>query len=449
MNVWERTVDKLKSTIQPYDYMHWIAPIVCHRVDHQRREIVLGVPDASHAHWLEEHLLPTIAEALAGEGLADYGIVWDTPGDDAQAAALAPASPADRSGPTITAPAAPTPRPELIARYRFESFVDGPTNQFALNAARAVADGPGTRYNPLFIYGGVGLGKTHLLHAIGHEVAERNPRARIRYVTSETFLNDFINAIRTDSVHDFRRKYRDECDLLLVDDIQFLAGKDRTEEEFFHVFNTLHSSHRQIVLTSDQPPRTIPDMEDRLKSRLEWGLIADVKPPGLETRVAILKRKADADGCDLPDEVAMLLARHIVANVRELEGALMRLEATARIFGTPITIAMTREVLGDLVSEEARRVSPDAIIKAVAADYRLTVNDLKGPKRHRNITVPRQVAMHLVRELTDGSLPQIGQMFGGRDHTTVINALKRIELLREADPELKSRIERLRRGLTH
>lgn len=446
MNLWDQTVAALKATVDAYEFIQWIQPIEFEKIDEDDLLISLSVPDESHGRWLRENYLSQIQNALKHFTTSPYRIEI--------------ASRSNGSGPRVELDPHPGPQPDdpskevvrmspgqLVARYRFESFVDGPNNQFALTAARAAADRPGTEYNPLFIYGGVGLGKTHLLHAVGHAVAERIPDARVLYVTSETYVNDLISAIRTDRMYDFRRRYRDECDVLLVDDVQFISGKDRTQEEFFHMFNTLYSSRKQIVMTCDQLPRSIPDMEDRLKSRFEWGLIADIKPPGFETRVAILTRKAEEDGFDLPDDVAMLLARHVHRNVRELEGALMRLEASARIFRTNMTLAMARDILGDLVSEDIRRVSVDAILKVVAHDYNVSVNDLKGPRRHRNITIPRQIAMTLARELTDASLPQIGTSFGGRDHTTVINALKRIEQLSSSDPDLATRIDHLRRQL--
>jgi len=312
-----------------------------------------------------------------------------------------------------------------------------------MTAARAVAEHPGTRYNPLFLYGGVGLGKTHLLHAIGHHTQRMNRSARVVYATSETYVNDLIDAIRNDKMGLFRRRYRDNCDVLLIDDIQFIAGKDRTQEEFFHMFNTLHSSRKQIVMTSDRVPQSIPDMEDRLRSRMQWGLIANINPPGFETRVAILKQKADSDGIELSDDVAMMLAENISRNVRDLEGALMRLEATAGVFGLPITRALAEDVLEDLLTERVRHISPEKILKAVTDDFRVTLGDIKGPRRHRAITVPRQVAMYLIRELTKDSLPQIGTYFGGRDHTTVINAIKRINERQSADPVLRTRINNL------
>ena len=438
MDLWDQAVAALQETVRPYDFLNWIRPIECAEIDDSRGEIVLLVPDRSYGRTLEENFLTAIQTALSEVTERAYRVTFLFAGEAANDRPLGDATPTAVE---------PIPAPELIERYRFHTFVDGPNNQFALTAALAASDNPGTRYNPLFLYGGVGLGKTHLLHAIGHAVREQDPGARVLYVSSETFVNDLIGAIRKDRMHHFRRRYRDECDVLLIDDIQFIAGKDRTQEEFFHLFNTLHSSHKQIVMTSDKLPRSIPDLEDRLKSRLEWGLLADIKPPGFETRVAILTRKAEADGYDLPDDVAMLLARHITRNVRELEGALMRLEANARLLGTSISLGLAREVLGDLVDEDVRRVSMEAIVKAAAHEFRVSVGDLKGPRRHRNITVPRQVAMFLARELTDSSLPQIGLAFGGRDHTTVMSALKRVKVLRDADPELRNRVDRLRRQL--
>lgn len=441
MELWKKTLDSLEGLVEPYDFKHWISPIQCDGIDPEAREITLAVPDASHEEWLAQNFAHEIKNTLRSLTESDYTIRFVYYG--AYASDGAPST--EPGGAVINAPiGAP---PELIKRYRFEAFVDGPTNQFAMTAARAVAENPGTRYNPLFIFGGVGLGKTHLLHAIGHAAVEKNPRARVFYVTSETYVNDLITAIRTDKMQAFRKRYRDDCDVLLIDDIQFIAGKDRSQEEFFHIFNTLHSSHKQIVLTCDQLPQSIPDLEDRLRSRLQWGLTADIKPPGFETRVAILKKKADADGLDLPDDAAMLIARHVTRNVRELEGALMRVEASARMMGRAVDKDLVEQTLGDIIGENLRRVQPEQILKAVCAEYKVQASELKGPRRHRNITVPRQIAMYLVRELTDESLPQIGALFGGRDHTTVMNALKRVEALRDATPDVRNRIEKVRRQL--
>lgn len=472
LELWDKTLRGLQKVVGPWDFSHWIQPVQCDAVDEREREIVLAVPDESHGRWVEDHFAGFIHEQLRLLTDSSYRIRYTTyaertrpePADpnpgvrsDQGRLELEPVAPGlsrdngRDSGPVDFRPglhAEPgEERPVLNPRYRFENFVDGPTNQFAMSASRAVADHPGTRYNPLFIFGGVGLGKTHLLHAVGHAVLDRNPRARVRYVTSEVFVNDLISAIRTDKMQGFRSRCRDRCDVLLIDDIQFIAGKDRTQEEFFHLFNTLHGSGKQIVLTCDQLPQSIPDMEDRLKSRLQWGLIADIKPPGFETRVAILKSKAEVEGFDLPDDVAHLVARHVTRNVRELEGALRHLLATSRLLSRPLDIHLVNNALSDIIGERLQKIAPEAIIKAVSVDLKVPIADLKGPRRHRNITVPRQIAMYLVRELTDESLPQIGQLFGGRDHSTVINSLKRVEALRDANPEIRSQLDRIRRTL--
>jgi chromosomal replication initiator protein len=437
LNVWDKTVGALRELVEPYDFKHWIQPVACEEIDEKQSRIVLRVPDASHGQWLQENFLDHIRQAMSQVCSERWSIAFKATEQGTQ-----------QESPERPHIAPATPAPRLIPHYRFDQFVFGPNNQFALTAARAVAERPGIQYNPLFLYGGVGLGKTHLLHAIGHEVRRNNPRAQVLYVTSETFVNDLIRAIRSGRMDGFRLKYRDNCDVLLIDDIQFIAGKERTQEEFFHMFNTLHSYGKQIVLTCDQIPRSIPDMEDRLRSRLEWGLIADIKPPSFETRVAIVRSKAEVEGVALEPDVAMFLARHIVRNVRELEGALKRLIAQSRMFSTAITMGMVQEVLNQMNLAHNQHVNIGDIIKLVAHDYNLTVADLKGPRRQRNITLPRQVAMLLARELTECSLPQIGKAFGGRDHTTVINSLKRMELFSRTKPELNDRVARLRKELT-
>ncbi len=437
MDLWDNTLVALQHSVRPSDFKHWIKPISCAEVNEGESRIVLEVPDASHGKWLEANYLSAIRAALREISEREFQVDFKT----------------SEPLPQLAAPSAPRAvnpsQPNLVARYRFDTFVGGPNSQFARTAAQAVADRPGAQYNPLFLYGGVGLGKTHLLHAIGHAAMEQRPSSRVVYVSSETFLNDLISAIRNDRMDLFRTHYRDQCDILLIDDIQFIAGKDRTQEEFFHLFNALHGSHKQIVLTSDQVPATIPGLEERVKSRLGWGLICDVKPPGFETRVAILERKAELDGVMLPTEVAHFLADQITRNVRELEGALMRLGASSRIFGKPITLTLAEELLSDLGARVTRRLTPDSILGSVCDAFHASERELKGPRRHRHVTVPRQIAMYLIRELTDASLPAIGELFGGRDHTTVISALKRIEQLRAADPGLRHRVDTLRKRLEH
>ncbi len=436
MNIWETALQDLGRRLGATDFQSWLQPLQLRSVDMQAGEIVLVVPDMSHGAVLSETYLGLIESSLREAGHRDFKVRFVVDGD----AAAAPEVREARS-PRMVSAGAP-----LNERYRFDSFVDGPTNQFAMSAARAVADNPGGAYNPLFIFGGVGLGKTHLLHAIGHAVIERNPDARVLYVTSEQYVNDLITSIQTRDTQSFRARYRDGCDVLLVDDIQFIAGKDRTQEEFFHMFNELHSASKQIVLTSDQLPQSIPDMEDRLKSRLQWGLITDIKPPGFETRVAILRQKAVLEAMELPDDVLMFMARHVTRNVRELEGALRRVMATSRLMKRAPDLEMAEQTLGFLTAL-MKRVDPQHVIRIVASEFSVTIADMKGPRRHRSITVPRQLAMYLVREMTDESLPQIGALFGGRDHSTVINALKRVEALRDADPEVRQRLDRIRRAL--
>lgn len=436
MNIWETALQDLGRRLGATDFQSWLQPLQLRSVDMQAGEIVLVVPDMSHGAVLNETYLGLIESSLREAGHRDFKVRFVVDG----AAAAAPEVREARS-PRMVSAGAP-----LNERYRFDSFVDGPTNQFAMSAARAVADNPGGAYNPLFIFGGVGLGKTHLLHAIGHAVIERNPDARVLYVTSEQYVNDLITSIQTRDTQSFRARYRDGCDVLLVDDIQFIAGKDRTQEEFFHMFNELHSASKQIVLTSDQLPQSIPDMEDRLKSRLQWGLITDIKPPGFETRVAILRQKAALEAMELPDDVLMFMARHVTRNVRELEGALRRVMATSRLMKRAPDLEMAEQTLGFLTAL-MKRVDPQHVIRIVASEFSVTIADMKGPRRHRSITVPRQLAMYLVREMTDESLPQIGALFGGRDHSTVINALKRVEALRDADPEVRQRLDRIRLAL--
>lgn len=437
LNVWEETVGALRELVEPYDFVHWIQPVSCESVDVERGELVLRVPDASHGRWIEEHFLDKLREAMVQVKADHYQIRFTIP--------VPLKRPVQEELPQVLHQAQSSPR--LLPHYRFDAFVYGPNNQFAVTAARAVAERPGTQYNPLFIYGGVGLGKTHLLHAIGHEFLRNNPQSSVIYVTSETFVNDLIRAIRAGKMEDFRHRYRDNCDLLLIDDIQFIAGKDRTQEEFFHMFNSLHAYGKQIVLTCDQLPHSIPAMEDRLRSRLEWGLIADIKPPSFETRVAIVRSKSEKDGVNIAPDVAMFLAQHISRNVRELEGALKRLMLQSRILSTPISFAMVKEVLNQMNLGRTKHVTLQAIIKTVATHYGLHIADLKGPRRQRTMVIPRQVAMLLSREFTDSSLPQIGAAFGGRDHSTVINGLKRIKTLIEAHPDLAAKVESLRKQL--
>ncbi len=332
-------------------------------------------------------------------------------------------------------------------RFTFENFVVGSSNQFAHAASLAVANQPGTAYNPLFIYGGVGLGKTHLLHAIATQISETSPQLIVEYLSAETFINDLISAIQYETISDFQKKYR-SIDVLLVDDIQFMATQERTQEEFFHTFNALYDSQKQIVVTSDKVPKDIPELEERLESRFEWGLIADIQPPDMETRAAILNKKANVEEIDLPGEVCHFLARHIQSNVRILEGSLTRLKAYSDMSSEPISIDMCKTLLKDILTTRKSFISIEEVIRAVAKHYGLKTGDLKSPKRAKPITRARQIAMYLCRELTSESFPEIGCRLGGRDHATVIHGVKKIAAQLEVDTELQSDIQTLGKVLS-
>ena len=371
--------------------------------------LVFSVPSRHAKEWIESRHAALIHSALQ-EVLARTITIQLTVVEDA---------------PPAPAPTAPARGPEglpLSPKYTFDTFVIGTGNRFAHAAAMAVAEAPARAYNPLFIYGGVGLGKTHLLQAIGHHVIHRQQLHRVAYISSEKFTNELINAIRDDRTLEFRTKYR-SVDVLLIDDIQFLAGKERTQEEFFHTFNTLHEASRQIIITSDRPPKEIPTLEDRLRSRFEWGLIADIQPPDLETRIAILRKKAELDRMSVPDDVAEFIAQRIQSNIRELEGALVRVVAYASLTRAPITVDLAAEILKALLPASAGRpITIQLIQRATAEHFGLRVEEMRAKRRTKGIAFPRQVAMYLARELTDASLPRIGEEFGGRDHTTVMHA---------------------------
>jgi chromosomal replication initiator protein len=335
------------------------------------------------------------------------------------------------------------PQNILNPKYLFDTFVIGSGNRFAHAASLAVAEAPAKAYNPLFIYGGVGLGKTHLMHAIGHYVLEHKPNAKVVYLSSEKFTNEFINSIRDNKAVEFRNKYRN-VDVLLIDDIQFLAGKESTQEEFFHTFNTLHEESKQIVISSDRPPREIPTLEDRLRSRFEWGLITDITPPDLETRIAILRKKAKAEGLDIPNEVMLYIANQIDTNIRELEGALIRVVAYSSLINKDINADLASEALRDIIpSSKPKVITILEIQRTVGEHFSVKLEDFKAKKRTKSVAFPRQIAMYLSRELTDYSLPKIGEEFGGRDHTTVIHAHEKISKLMQTDLQLQKQMKEL------
>ncbi|MHC1749239.1 MAG: chromosomal replication initiator protein DnaA [Cellulosilyticaceae bacterium] len=336
----------------------------------------------------------------------------------------------------------------LNPRYVFDTFVVGNSNRMAHAAALAVAEAPARAYNPLFLYGGVGLGKTHLMHSIAHYILEQNPNAKVLYASSEKFTNELINSIKDDKNEAFRNKYRN-IDILLIDDIQFIAGKERTQEEFFHTFNTLHEANKQIIISSDRPPKEIETLEERLRSRFEWGLIADIQSPDLETRIAILRKKAEMESLSVPEEVLLFIAKIVISNIRELEGALNRIIAFSSLANKPINVELANEALKDIISKDKPRIITADYIQEIVADYfHLKVEELKSSKRTRNIAYPRQVAMYLCRKLTDLSLPKIGEKFGGRDHTTIIHGFEKISNELKSDVELSQIINELECKIT-
>jgi chromosomal replication initiator protein len=397
--------------------------------------LVIGVPNAFALEWIETRylsLIRTAVKQIVGEGVGVRLVIPPEAGETAAAVDTLPPLAADSQQPDGS-----VLPPSLNPKYTFESFVIGEGNRLAHAGSMAVAENPGRAYNPLFLYGGVGLGKTHLMQAIGHQVSRNQPgKMAILYVTSETFTNGLINAIRDDRTIEFKNRYRN-IDILLIDDIQFLAGKERTQEEFFHTFEALHGAGRQVVITSDRPPKDIPTLEERLRSRFEWGLLADIQPPDLETRAAILRKKAQYEALVVPDDVLMHIAGRINTNIRELEGALIRIVALASLENRAITLDLATEALHDILPSRASRpITLAEIQRSVARRYAVTVEDLKADSRVRRLAFPRQVAMYLCREMTSHSLPKIGEEFGGRDHTTVMHACEKIGRERRTEPEL-------------
>jgi chromosomal replication initiator protein len=385
------------------------------------------VPNAHFRDWLTKHYSSVIHESLDELDRARVRVIFETQSDPAEKDDSEPEKRSVQKPPSLE-------EPSLNPKYTFESFVVGASNQFAHAAARAVAETPARAYNPLFIYGGVGLGKTHLLHAIAHDIRKQNLSVTLVYISAEKFMNDLINAIRYDRILDFRGKHR-SIDVLLVDDIQFIAGKERTQEEFFHTFNALYDAQKQIAISSDSPPRQIPTLEERLRSRFEWGLTADIQAPDLETKIAILRKKADAEHVVLPDNVAIFIASRIKSNIRELEGSLIRLIAYSSLTGRSIDLELAQEVLRDLLPSRDRVINHDMIQKFVADHYNLNTSDLRARNNSKSVALPRQIAMYLCKSLTKASLPDIGKSFGGKHHSTVIHSIKKIESLRRSDPD--------------
>ena len=472
--IWDLVLSRIEDQVGRHSFSTWFKPTSLLADD--GKSLSIRVPNTLFVEWLPKHYSVVLAEAMRDAGRADATIVFVP---DPEAPAGAPKSGSrpghveiDRrgaqgkpfeteSGPSRTfesgkperamagpVEVAPPPVEEsaragsLIPRYTFDSFIVGPSNQFAHAACRAVAETPSRSYNPLFIHGGVGLGKTHLMHAIGHYVVQHHPGLSLTYISSERFMNEMINAVRFDRILDFRSRYR-SVDVLLVDDIQFVSGKEGTQNEFFHTFNALHDAQKQIVISSDRPPHEIPALEERLRSRFEWGLIADIQSPDLETKVAILKKKAEGEAVPLPDNVAMYMASRIKSNIRELEGSLIRLLAYASLTSKPLTIELAHDVLRNVLDHEERAITIEQIQKFVAEYYQLKLTELKSRNNSKSVAMPRQVAMYLCKALTHASLPEIGRSFGGKHHSTVIHSIKKVEELRKKNPEFGSQIKNL------
>jgi chromosomal replication initiator protein len=430
-SIWDQILSRIETKVNRHSFYTWFKPTSL--VLDAGGSINVRVPNQLFKDWLGKHYSLVLSEALTEVQRPDAALVFLPEG----------VTPPEQPAPAVAPPVAERPAPAVLPqppprvgslneRYTFDTFIVGPSNQFAHAACRAVAEAPSRSYNPLFIYGGVGLGKTHLMHAVGRYVLQHDPTLKLTYISSERFMNEMINAIRYERILDFREVYR-SVDILLVDDIQFLAGKESTQTEFFHTFNALYDAQKQIVLSSDRPPHDIPQLEERLRSRFEWGLIADIQPPDLETKVAILKRKAEAEAVPLPDDVAMFIAGRIKSNIRELEGSLIRLIAYASLTGRDISLDLTQEVLRDAIDLDTRAITIESIQKYVADYYQLKVHELKSRNNSKSVALPRQVAMYLCKKLTTASLPEIGRSFGGKHHSTVLHSIRKVQLLRKRE----------------
>ncbi|TCS80824.1 chromosomal replication initiator protein DnaA [Tepidibacillus fermentans] len=437
--LWKKTLSVIEGKISKPSFETWLQSTQASSLIKDQLTII--APNEFARDWLESRYSILIQETLyeiTGENFKIKFIIPSTtemdfiPDPTPKKKIVPPTEDEDSQYKSILNP-----------KYVFDTFVIGAGNRFAHAASLAVAEAPAKAYNPLFIYGGVGLGKTHLMHAIGHYVIQHNEKAKVLYISSEKFTNEFINAIRDNKTVEFRNKYRN-IDVLLIDDIQFLAGKESTQEEFFHTFNALHEANKQIIISSDRPPKEIPTLEDRLRSRFEWGLITDIQPPDLETRIAILRKKAKAENLDIPNEVMIYIANQIDTNIRELEGALIRVVAYSSLINKDMSVELAAEALKDIIpSAKPKEITIHSIQKAVAEYYGLKLDDLKAKKRTRAVAFPRQVAMYLTRVLTDLSLPKIGEDFGGRDHSTVIHAYEKIMSELKTDTELQQAIKAL------
>ncbi len=461
MNVWDNILQSVEKRLNKQIFDAWFRPIQYDGCNEPDKVLNLRASQVTK-DWISVHYTEVITQTMKELNLSNYQLKWEIESSELNPDDFADTDEdfffekqtgfSNQKASSNSFDFLEKPKPEIFTKsnstnfvdiepienslnpkYTFQTFVVGSCNQFSHAAALGAAESPGKTYNPLYIYGGVGLGKTHLMHAIGHSIKERNRHLRVAYITSEKFMNELINAIRYDKTQTFREKYR-SIDVLLIDDVQFMAGKERTQEEFFHTFNALHNDQKQIVITSDCPPREIPTLEERLHSRFEWGLIADMEPPDLETKVAILKRKADLDGVNLPDDIAFFIASKVKSNIRELEGSLVRLIAISSIRGLPISKMLAQDAMRNIIdSDQPEGLTIERIARTVAAQYKLSIEEIKSKNNSRQIAVPRQVAMYLCKRLTKHSFPEIGREFGGKHHTTVMHSVDKIDSLIKDD----------------
>ena len=444
--VWDQVLSRIEDQVGKHSFSTWFKPTTL--LSDGGQSLSIRVPNPLFVEWLPKHYSVVLSEALRDVGRADVRLIFVPEGSEADTTAEeieeAPSAPVvlRRTVNIDPEPSEPPRAGSLIPRYTFDTFIVGPSNQFAHAACRAVAETPSRSYNPLFIHGGVGLGKTHLMHAIGHYVVQHHPGLVLTYISSERFMNEMINAVRFDRILDFRSRYR-SVDVLLVDDIQFVSGKEGTQNEFFHTFNALHDAQKQIVISSDRPPHEIPALEERLRSRFEWGLIADIQVPDVETKAAILKRKAEEEGVPLANDVAMFMASRIKSNVRELEGSLIRLIAYSSLTTKPLTIELAQDVLKNVIDLDEKAITIEQIQKHVADYYHLKLHELKSRNNSKSVAMPRQVAMYLCKSLTHKSLPEIGRSFGGKHHSTVIHSIKKVEDLRKKNGDFDKQVSNL------
>lgn len=452
--LWESALSSLRSRLSDENFRTWLEPV--HMDGLIGQTVTLRVPNRFYADWISSHYLDLLLESLSREsGVEELEVDWLV--DESLQKELDDAAELARRHALRVTPSAPPPAPVsgptvdsgLNPKYRFDNFIVGPSNQLGHAASVAAASSPGARYNPLFIYGGVGLGKTHLVNAIGHRVRQDMPEARVLFLSAERFTNEFIWALQNHRINDFRDRYRTHCDVLCIDDIQFLAGREQTQEEFFHTFNALYHADRQIVVTSDVYPQQIKEMEERLISRFQWGLVADIQAPELDTRIAILKKKAEQEQIGLDDDVALLIAQHVQSNVRELEGTLLRLAVKAELVRRPIDLDFARDALGTIAAHlPDKQATVDDIQRATCDYFNLRLSDLKSHRRHRAVSFPRMVAMYVCRQRLKLSYPELGDRFGGKDHTTVMSAVKKIGgLFENEDTDVRTAVAAIERKI--